>query len=65
MTADWAKQPYELFDKISRRIVTRSKEQRVVYDITSKLLEQLSGIVTTNPAMPYYKGFAGFVIIRY
>ncbi len=37
MTADWAKIPYDVLDKISRRIVNEVKLcNRVVYDITSK-----------------------------
>jgi len=37
MTGDWAKIPYEVLDKISRRFVNEVKEvNRVVYDITSK-----------------------------
>lgn len=37
MTADWAKLPWEVLDKISRRIVNEVKGiNRVVYDITSK-----------------------------
>ncbi|KUK14571.1 MAG: glutamine-hydrolyzing GMP synthase [Synergistetes bacterium] len=37
MTADWAKLPYELLEKISNRITREVDEiNRVVYDITSK-----------------------------
>ncbi|KAF0133464.1 MAG: GMP synthase (glutamine-hydrolysing) [Candidatus Saganbacteria bacterium] len=37
MTADWAKLPYELLEKISNRIINETPEiNRVVYDISSK-----------------------------
>ncbi|HDD65045.1 MAG TPA: GMP synthase (glutamine-hydrolyzing), partial [Firmicutes bacterium] len=37
MTADWAKIPYSVLEKISNRIVNEVKGiNRVVYDITSK-----------------------------
>ncbi|AFS77378.1 GMP synthase GuaA [Gottschalkia acidurici 9a] len=37
MTADWARIPYDILEKVSRRIVTEVKGiSRVVYDITTK-----------------------------
>lgn len=37
MTADWARMPYDLLEKISNRIVNEVEEiNRVAYDITSK-----------------------------
>jgi GMP synthase (glutamine-hydrolysing) len=37
MTADWAKLPYDLLEKVSSRIVNEVKRvNRVVYDITTK-----------------------------
>ncbi len=37
MTADWAKIPFDVLDKVSRRIVNEVKQvNRVAYDITSK-----------------------------
>ncbi|MBU5485349.1 glutamine-hydrolyzing GMP synthase [Clostridium sp. MSJ-11] len=37
MTSDWSRIPYEVLDKVSRRIVNEVKNvNRIVYDITSK-----------------------------
>jgi len=39
MTSDWARIPYDVLEKISNRIVNEVKGvNRIVYDITSKLL---------------------------
>ncbi len=44
MTADWARIDYDLLSKISSRIVNEVKHvNRIVYDITSKPPQQLSG----------------------
>ena len=44
MTADWLKIPYDILDKISRRIVNEVRHvNRVVYDITLSLRLASSG----------------------
>lgn len=44
MTADWVRLPYEILDKISKRIVNEVKGvNRIVYDITQNHQAQLSG----------------------
>lgn len=44
MTADWARLPYDVLERMSQRIINEVEGiNRVVYDITSKPLAPLSG----------------------
>jgi len=53
MTSDWSRIPYEVLDKVSRRIVNEVKGvNKIVYDITSKPPKLSSGnnIKTFRPS---------------
>ncbi len=53
MTADWARIPYDVLDRISTRIVNEVQGiNRIVYDDHPKPLERLSGNDARNGRKP-------------
>jgi len=44
MTADWARLPYDVLERISSRVINEVQGvNRVAYDVTSKLRERSNG----------------------